>query len=88
MNANYICSLIMPQPVAQLPDSKNCGNLQQPAAKIPRCPGDIQKHIDISEYELTCALPDHLKSSLPTVEEIEAELSGEMRELLEGGSGE
>jgi predicted nuclease of restriction endonuclease-like (RecB) superfamily len=49
---------------------------------------DIQKPIGVSEYELTRALPDDLKSSLPTVEEIEAELSGEMRELLEGGNGE
>ncbi|MFH1258521.1 MAG: PDDEXK nuclease domain-containing protein [Elusimicrobiota bacterium] len=38
---------------------------------------DIHKPIGISEYELTRALPDNLKSSLPSVEEIEAELSGE-----------
>ena len=38
---------------------------------------DINKPIGISEYELTRALPDNLKSSLPTVEEIEAELEGE-----------
>ena len=49
---------------------------------------DIQKPIGVSEYELTRALPDDLKSSLPTVEEIEVELSGEMRELLEGRNGE
>ena len=36
---------------------------------------DINKPIGISEYELTHALPDNLKSSLPSVEEIEAELS-------------
>ena len=36
---------------------------------------DINKPIGISEYELTRALPDNLKSSLPSVEEIEAELS-------------
>ena len=40
---------------------------------------DILKPIGISEYELTRALPDDLKSSLPTVEEIEAELSGEIK---------
>ncbi len=38
---------------------------------------DINKPIGISEYELTRSLPDNLKSSLPTVEEIEAELEGE-----------
>ena len=38
---------------------------------------DIHKPIGISEYELTRALPDNLKSSLPTVEELEAELGGE-----------
>jgi predicted nuclease of restriction endonuclease-like (RecB) superfamily len=39
---------------------------------------DIRKPFGVSEYELTRALPDNLKSSLPTVEEIEAELSEEM----------
>jgi predicted nuclease of restriction endonuclease-like (RecB) superfamily len=36
---------------------------------------DIHKPIGVSEYELTRALPDNLKSSLPSIEEIEAELS-------------
>ncbi|MFH2093380.1 MAG: PDDEXK nuclease domain-containing protein [Pseudomonadota bacterium] len=40
---------------------------------------DIHKPIGISDYELTRALPENLKSSLPTVEEIEAELGGEFR---------
>ena len=35
----------------------------------------VSKPIGISEYELTRALPLSLKSVLPTVEEIEAELS-------------
>ena len=35
---------------------------------------DINKPIGVSEYELTRALPDNLKSSLPTVEEIEERL--------------
>ncbi len=39
---------------------------------------DIHKPIGISDYELTRALPEKLKSSLPTVEEIEAELGGEL----------
>jgi predicted nuclease of restriction endonuclease-like (RecB) superfamily len=39
---------------------------------------DIHKPIGISDYELTRALPDNLKSSLPTVEEIEAELALEV----------
>ncbi len=41
---------------------------------------DIRKPIGVSRYELTRALPDNLKSSLPTVEEIEAELSRELGE--------
>jgi len=36
---------------------------------------DIRKPIGVSQYELTRALPRQLKSSLPTIEEIEAELS-------------
>ncbi len=40
---------------------------------------DIQKPIGVSEYELTRALPDNLKSSLPTVEEIEKELNKEVK---------
>lgn len=38
---------------------------------------DILKPIGVSEYQLTHSLPSDLKSSLPTVEEIEAELGGE-----------
>lgn len=40
---------------------------------------DIRKPIGVSEYELTRALPDNLKSSLPSVEEIEEELSKEVK---------
>jgi len=36
---------------------------------------NINKPIGISEYELTRALPENLKSSLPSIEEIETELS-------------
>jgi len=35
---------------------------------------DINKPIGISEYDLTRALPENMKGSLPSVEEIEAEL--------------
>lgn len=35
---------------------------------------DVNKPIGVSEYELTRALPDNLKSSLPAVEEIEERL--------------
>ena len=38
----------------------------------------IAKPIGVSEYELTRALPTELKSSLPTIEQIESELSKEM----------
>lgn len=41
---------------------------------------DINKPIGISEYELTQALPDQLKSSLPTIEQIEKELGGQENE--------
>lgn len=35
---------------------------------------DINKPIGISEYQLTSAIPDNLKGSLPTIEELEKEL--------------
>jgi len=35
---------------------------------------DMHKPMGVSEYELTQALPDELKSALPTIEQIEAEL--------------
>lgn len=39
---------------------------------------DIKKPIGVSEYRLTHSLPKKFKSSLPTIKEIEAELSGGM----------
>lgn len=44
---------------------------------------DINKPIGVSEYQLTHALPDNLKASLPSVEDIEQELAKEL-----GTSGE
>lgn len=41
---------------------------------------DVHKPIGVSEYELTQALPENLKSSLPSIEEIEAELGGTYQE--------
>lgn len=38
--------------------------------------GQIHKPIGVSEYQLTQLLPENLKSSLPSIEEIEAELGG------------
>jgi hypothetical protein len=35
----------------------------------------IEKPIGVSEYQLTKAIPEKLKPSLPSVEELEAELS-------------
>ena len=35
---------------------------------------DINKPIGVSEYQLTSAIPDNLKGSLPTIEELEKEL--------------
>lgn len=39
---------------------------------------DIKKPIGVSDYELTRALPENLKSSLPSIEELEAELSNDL----------
>ena len=39
---------------------------------------DINKPIGVSEYQLTQSLPDNLKPSLPSVEEIERELEGNL----------
>ncbi|MBU4257694.1 MAG: DUF1016 domain-containing protein, partial [Proteobacteria bacterium] len=36
---------------------------------------DMSKPIGVSEYKLTEAIPEELKSSLPTIEELEAELT-------------
>ena len=38
---------------------------------------DVHKPIGVSEYIITKNLPEEFKSSLPSIEEIEAELSGE-----------
>ncbi len=38
---------------------------------------DIQKPMSISEYQITHSLPDNLKLSLPSIEEIEKELEGD-----------
>ncbi len=38
----------------------------------------IETPIGVSEYQLTQALPDNLKASLPSIEEIEAELASEL----------
>lgn len=39
---------------------------------------DVNKPIGISAYQLTQALPDNLKSSLPSIEKIEAELARDL----------
>jgi hypothetical protein len=38
---------------------------------------DINKPIDVSKYRLTESIPDTFKGTLPTIEQIEAELGGE-----------
>ena len=38
---------------------------------------DMTKPIGVSTYELTASLPDEIRTSLPTIEEIEQELSGD-----------
>ncbi|NJM48141.1 MAG: DUF1016 domain-containing protein [Alkalinema sp. RU_4_3] len=37
---------------------------------------DVHKPIGISEYHITHDLPEEVRSSLPSIEEIEAELGG------------
>jgi len=39
---------------------------------------DIHKPIGLADYELTRALPKELASLLPSIEDIEAELSSEL----------
>ena len=41
---------------------------------------DIEKPIGVADYELTRALPETLASSLPSIEDIEAELSQDLDE--------
>lgn len=36
---------------------------------------DLNKPVGVSEYQLVAAIPENLKGNLPTVEELEAELS-------------
>jgi hypothetical protein len=38
---------------------------------------DLSKPIGVSAYQLTRALPEEIRGSLPTIEELEAELSQE-----------
>ncbi len=40
---------------------------------------DINKPIGISEYELIKAIPEDLKANLPTIEEIEQEITEKMK---------
>lgn len=40
---------------------------------------DINKPIRISEYELIKAIPEDLKSNLPTIEEIEQEITEKIK---------
>lgn len=37
---------------------------------------DTNKPMGVAEYQLSSALPENLKGSLPTIEELEAELEG------------
>ncbi len=40
---------------------------------------DVEKPIGVADYELTRALPEKLASSLPSIEDLEAELSPELQ---------
>ena len=76
----------VPQPEAQLPEKNDFQNLQRLVAKIPwghnillaeYALRGMNKPIGVSEYELTRTLPDELKSSLPSIDELEKELEQE-----------
>ena len=41
----------------------------------------MQQPIGVSDYELTRALPDNLKTSLPSIEELEAELLNDIENI-------
>ncbi len=61
----------LPQAVSEIPWGHNIVLFQQ---------RDTHKPIGVSEYRLTDALPQELKPSLPTIEELEEELKGMERE--------
>lgn len=44
---------------------------------------DVNKPIGVSEYQITQTLPETLKTSLPSIEEIEAELSSDLNDESE-----
>jgi len=75
----------LPEPHAQLAQD----TLKDPCQDKKRVLAEyalrgMKKPIGISEYELTRALPEELKSTLPTIEEIEAELSAGLHDENEG----
>ena len=41
----------------------------------------IQKPIGVSDYELTRAVPNNLKNSLPSIEELEVELFNDIENI-------
>ena len=45
---------------------------------------DVTKPIGLAEYRLTEALPENIKTALPTIEELEAELSKDFIEIQNG----
>ena len=53
-------------------------------SQIPKCANvleegrrqNMNKPIGVSEYQITANLPEQLRSSLPSIEQIEAELGG------------
>ena len=70
-------------------DEQLCKEADQPTIGILLCKNkdrlvaeyalsDIQKPIGVSEYQLTQSLPENLQSKLPSIEEIENELAGEL----------
>jgi len=88
-NSGTSCATIGQQPVAQTYHSWRSGSDAAPAAATKnhekdgaRAPfpleyslSDINKPMGVSEYQLTQCLPENLRSILPSVAAIEAELS-------------
>mgnify|MGYP001598727222 CR=1 FL=1 len=66
----------VPQPVAKLLADDPPEIMRRTVAEYAL--RDIHKPIGVSDYELTRSLPEALKSALPTIEEIEAELQNEL----------
>lgn len=65
-------SVVQPTAIPSRPSILICKSKND--IKVEYSLRDMTKPIGVSEYQITENLPDELKSSLPTIEQIEAEL--------------